>query len=318
MTGATMQLWRTASRGVIARRATMVIVVVLASADVARAQDLEPRAYVDTPVGINFLIASYAYSQGGVTTDPAVPIEGAELKQNTFVLAYARSLNVFGSSGKIDFILPFCQLSGSALLAGQPVRREVNGFADPRIRFSVNLYGAPALSMKEYQSYKQNIIVGAGMQVSIPVSQYDPSRVVNIGTNRWGFRPGVGISKALGQFKLELSSDMVFYTNNDDFFGGHTLEQNSICSIQAHVSYDFGRGIWAAVDGTYYFGGRTTIDGREENNLQENSRVGATFAVPVNKYNSIKLYVSTGVSTRTGSNFTTGGIAWQYRWGGGL
>ena len=74
----------------------------------------------------------------------------------------------------------------------------------------------------------------------------------------------------------------------------------------------------AGVDGTYYLGACTTINGTSENNMQENSRVGATFALPVNKHNSIKLYVSTGLSTRTGSNFTTGGIAWQYRWAGGL
>jgi len=151
---------------------------------------------------MNFLIASYAYSEGGVSTDPSLPIQGAELTQNTFVLAYARALNVFGKSGKLDLILPFSELSGTAL--------------------------------------------------------------------------------------------------------------------QAHVSYDFGRGIWAAVDGTYYLGARTTINGISENNVQENSRVGVTFALPVNKHNSIKLYVSTGLSSRTGSNFTTGGIAWQYRWGGGL
>ena len=290
----------------------------LAGADAARAQDLEPRAYVDTPVGMNFLIASYAYSEGGVSTDPSVPIEGAELTLNSFVLAYARSLNVFGKSGKIDVILPFSQLSGSALLAGQRVEREVAGFADPRFRFSVNFYGAPALSMKEHQSYRQNIIVGAGIQVSVPVSQYDSSKVVNIGTNRWSFKPGLGISKAIGKFKLELSTDVTFYTNNSNFFGGNTLEQDPLYSVQAHVSYDFGRGMWAAIDGTYYLGARTTINGISGNNMQENSRVGVTFALPVNKHNSIKLYASTGLSTRTGSNFTTGGIAWQYRWGGGL
>jgi hypothetical protein len=304
--------------GVMADLGRFLSVVVLVGASAAHAQDLEPRAYVDTPVGMNFLIASYAYSEGGVSTDPSLPIQGAELTQNTFVLAYARALNVFGKSGKIDLILPFSELSGSALLGGQPVEREVTGFADPRFRFSVNFYGAPALSMKEYQSYRQNIIVGAGIQVSVPVSQYDSSKVVNIGTNRWSFKPGLGISKAIGKFKLELSTDATFYTNNGDFFGGNTLEQDPLYSVQAHVSYDFGRGVWAAVDGTYYLGARTTINGISENNMQENSRVGVTFALPVNKNNSIKLYVSTGLSTRTGSSFTTGGIAWQYRWGGGL
>ncbi len=293
-------------------------VVALVGTGAARAQDLEPRAYVDTPAGMNFLIVSYAYSEGGVSTDPSLPIQGAELQLNNFVLGYARAPNVFGKSGKIDLIVPFSQLSGSALLAGQPVERDVTGFGDPLVRFSVNLYGAPALSMKEYRSYRQNVIVGASFQVSAPFSQYDTSKAVNIGTNRWSFKPGLGISKAIGKFKLELSTGVTFYTNNGDFFGGNTLEQDPIYSVQAHVSYDFGRGVWAGVDGTYYLGARTTINGLSENNMQENSRVGATFALPVNKNNSIKFYVSTGLSTRTGSNFTTGGIAWQYRWGGGL
>src|SRR5207247_229742 len=132
------------------------------------------------------------------------------------------------------------------------------------------------------------------------------------------FKPGLVVSKAIGKFKLELSTGVTFFTNNNDFFGGNTLEQDPIYSVQAHVSYDFGRGMWAGVDGTYYLGARTTINGTSENNMQENSRVGITFALPVNKHNSIKLYVSTGLSTRTGSNSTTGGIAWQYRCGGGL
>src|SRR5947208_4871378 len=317
VTAGTKQSWNGASR-VMARLGMALGVVALVAGGEARAQDLEPRAYVDTPVGMNFLIASYAYSEGGVSTDPSVPIQGAQLELNNFVLAYSRALNVFGKSGKLDLILPFSQLSGTASLAGQPVERDVTGFGDPQLRFSVNFYGAPALSMKEYRSYRQNIIVGASFQVSAPFSQYDTSKAVNIGTNRWSFKPGLGVSKAIGKFKLELSTDVTFYTNNGDFFGGNTLEQDPIYSVQAHVSYDFGRGVWGAVDGTYYLGGRTTINGISENNMQENSRVGATFALPVSKRNSIKFYVSTGLSTRTGSNFTTGGIAWQYRWGGGL
>jgi hypothetical protein len=42
------------------------------------------------------------------------------------------------------------------------------------------------------------------------------------------------------------------------------------------------------------------------------------LAVPVNRLNSIKFYVSKGVSARTGNNYDLLGVAWQYRWGGGL
>jgi len=294
-----------------------VLGFVLAAAG-ARAQDLEPRAYVNTPVGLNFLIAGYAYSEGGLSTDPALPIQDAQLQIHTAVLAYARSLDAWGRSGKFDVIVPYAQLSGTALVAGQPRDREVSGFGDQRFRFSVLLYGAPALSMKEFAGYRQDTIVGASLQVSAPGGQYDPSRAVNIATNRWSFKPEIGISKALGALTLELSTGVTFYTTNDDYFGGKTLEQDPIYSAQVHITYNFGGGVWGALNGTWYQGGRTTVDGVRSNEVLGNSRVGATLALPVDRQNSIKLYASTGVSTRTGSNFNIGGIAWQHRWGGGL
>jgi hypothetical protein len=72
-----------------------------------------------------------------------------------------------------------------------------------------------------------------------------------------------------------------------------------------------------AVDVTYYAGGKATVDGKE-GERQENVRVGGTIAIPVNRYNSVKLYGSTGAVARVGGSFNALGIAWQYRWGGGL
>jgi len=295
--------------------AALVITLLISG---VQAQDLEPRAYANTPVGLNFLIAGYGYSEGGVATDPAVPLEDANIQLHGAVFAYARSLDVWGKSGKFDIVLPYAWLSGTAKVAGQPRKREVCGFADPRFRFSLNLYGAPALSLTEFADYHQNLIVGASLQVVAPLGQYDSSKLVNIGTNRWSIKPELGVSQAFGPLTADLAAGVAFYTDNDDFFGGHTREQAPIYSLQGHLIYNFGRGIWGAVDGTFYTGGRTTLDGVEGNDLQKNSRVGVTLSFPVTRYHSIKLYASTGVSTRTGSDFDAVGIAWQYRWGGGL
>jgi len=298
--------------------AALVVTTLVALGSGADAQELEPRAYTNTPVGLNFLIAGYAYSSGGVATDPTLPIKDAHLHIHSAILAYARSLNVLGTSGKVDVVLPYAWLSGSAEVVGQPREREVSGLADPRLRFSVNLYGAPALSVEEFTSYKQDLIVGASLQVGIPLGQYDSEKLVNLGTNRWSVKPELGISKAWGRLTIEASGGITFYTTNDDFFGGKSRSQEPIYSLQGHLSYNFSRGMWVGLDGTYYTGGRTTTDGVKDNNFQGNTRVGVTFALPVNRYNSIKLYASTGVSTRTGGNFDTLGIAWQYRWGGGF
>jgi hypothetical protein len=284
----------------------------------ARGQDLEPRTYSNIPVGLNFLIAGYGYSVGGVVTDPSFPLEDGDVQIHSTVLAYARAVDVWGTSGKFDVVLPFAWVSGTATFRGQPREREVSGLADPRFRFSVNLYGAPALSLQEFADYKQDLIIGASLQVSAPLGQYDSSKLLNIGTNRWSIKPELGVSKALGPLTLELDAGVTFYTHNDDFLNGMTLEQDPIYAVQGHLIYNFGAGVWGALDATYYTGGRTTVDGQKGDNVQENTRLGLTVALPVNRHNSIKLYASTGVFARTGSNFNTGGIVWQFRWGGGL
>ena len=284
----------------------------------SHAQDLEPRAYTNTPVGLNFLIAGYGYTTGDVVIDPSLPLDNVHVETNGMLLAYVRSLDVWGKSGKFQLVLPSAWADGTANVVGEPRERQVLGLADPRLRFSVNFYGAPALSLQEFKAYKQDLIIGGSLELSVPVGQYDANKLLNLGTNRWSFRPGLGVSKAFGPLTLDLAGAVSFYTDNEDFLAGHTRAQAPIYSVEAHVSYSFQTGIWVALDGTYYTGGRTAIDGVEQNDRRENTRLGLTIALPVNQHNSIKLYASTAVSTRAGHSFDAIGIAWQYRWGGGL
>jgi len=294
------------------------MVALMFAAAGAHAQDLEPRSYTNTPVGLNFLIAGYGYTEGNVALDPSMHITDADLHTNSTILAYARSLGVWGRSAKFDVTLPYTWLSGSALLAGQPKERSVSGFGDPRFRFSMNFYGAPALSVKEFADYRQDLIIGASLQVGAPFGQYDASKLINIGTNRWSFKPELGISKAWDAWTVEVASGVTFYTDNNDFLDGGTLAQEPLYSVQGHIIHGFRSGVWLALDGTYYTGGRTTVNGVRENNLQSNTRMGLTVALPVDRLHSVKIYASTGTSSRTGSDFNAIGIAWQVRWGGGL
>lgn len=292
--------------------------VLLCTVSAAQAQDIEPRAFSNAPIGVNFLIAGYAYTRGALAFDSALPVTDAELETSSALLAYARVLDFWGRSGKLDVILPYTWLSGSASYAGESLERVVAGIADPRIRLSVNLYGAPALSLKEFRGWEQDLIVGASLQVSAPWGQYDDSRLVNIGTNRWFVKPELGLSKALGPLTLELSAAATLFTDNTDFYGGRRRSQDPIYSTQGHLIWSFRSGIWAAVDATYFWGGSTAIDGVTKDDRQENWRLGGTLAFPVDARNSVKLFASSGVSARTGNNYDLIGIAWQFRWGAGL
>ena len=297
---------------------TRAACVLAASASVAGAQSIEPRAYSNAPVGVNFLIGGYAYTRGGVSFDTSLPLTDPKLTTSNAVLGYARALDLWGKSGKFDVIVPYTWLSGSALYQGETVERDVQGFGDPALRLSVNLYGAPALTLPEFKSYEQDVIVGVSLQVSAPAGQYDDTKLVNIGTNRWYFKPELGVSKAQGPLTLEFKAAVTLFTTNTDSYNGNRRSQDPLYSLQAHAIYNFPSGIWGSLDGTYFTGGRTTLNGTLNSDLQQNWRVGGTLAFPVDRHNSIKLYASTGMASRTGNSFDLLGIAWQYRWGGGL
>ena len=291
---------------------------VVALASVAQAQDIEPRAFANTPVGVNFLVGCYAFTRGSLSFDPAVPVTNAHFQTSNIALAYARSFALWGMSAKFDAIAPYTWLSGTALLAGQPAERSVSGFGDPRFRVSVNFFGAPALTMEEYPTYQQDLILGASLQVSVPLGQYDSTRAVNLGANRWFVRPEFGASQRFGPLTLEATAGATFFTDNTNFLGGNTRAQEPIYSFQGHAILSFGAGIWGSLDATYFTGGRTTIDGEANDDLLRNWRAGATVSFPVSPNYSVRLYGSRGVSARTRNNYDLIGITLQYRWGGGL
>jgi len=288
------------------------------AASAVRAQDIEPRAYSNAPVGVNFLIVGYAFTRGGLSTDPSIPITDAKLNTLNTVLAYARVFDLLGKSAKFDAIVPYTRLFGTADFQGEPAERAVTGFARPAFRLSMNLYGSPALRLREFAGWKQDLIVGASLQISPPWSQYDSGKIVNIGSNRWSFKPEIGISKAVGAWTFEVQAAATFFTDNEEFYGDRTRSQDPLYSLQGHLIYGFLSGKWVSIDGTYFAGGRSMLDDTRKDDLQQNWRVGATLAIPINRLNSIKFYASSGVSARTGNNYDGVGVAWQHRWGGGL
>lgn len=298
-------------------RYPLVLVLTLLS-NFVQAQEIEPRAYTNAPIGVNFLVAGIGYSEGGISFDPAVRLTNANIKTDLAALAYARVLDIGGQSAKFDLIVPYASLNGTADYIGQPVARDISGFGDPKLRLSMNFLGAPALTLDQFAGYRHDLIVGGSLQVSLPIGQYDPAKLVNIGSNRWYVKPELGMSKGWGQWTLELSTGATIFGENEDFFGGKRREQAPIYSFQSHLVYGFSAGIWGALTAAYFTGGQTKIDGVRGHDLQQNTRIGATLAWPIDRRNSIKLHASSGVYTRTGTDFDTIGLAWQYRWGGGL
>jgi len=256
----------------------------------------------------------YGHTQGAIPENQSLGLENPNLKINSAILAYAKSFDVLGHNAKFDLILTSSSLSGTAEEHGIDVSRDVRGMGDTKARLTFNLLGAPSLSLQEFASYQQDTIVGVSIQATIPTGQYDSSKLINIGTNRWAIKPAIGISKTVSDYTFEFAADAEFYTTNNDFYGGSTREQDPIYSTQAHVLYTFRRGMWLAIGATFYWGGEYINDGIGTNNELRNSRLGMTFALPINKKNSIKIYGSRGINVRYGTDFDAIAIVWQYSW----
>lgn len=293
-------------------------VLVVASALPLAAQELEPGAYSVSPVGVNFLVATYNLSGGDVTFDPALPVENAEATIHTAVFAYVRSVGVFGRSGNVAIVAPYSGGNVEGLYIGELVEVDRSGFRDPMVRFAVNLYGAPAMDLKGLGSYRQRTNIGVSLVAALPLGEYDPTKLINLGSNRFSFKPEIGLSRALGKWTLELYGGVWLFTDNQDFYGGKTREQAPLGSVQVHVLYTIKPRMWLAFDANFYSGGRTKVDGQPNLDFQKNSRTGATFSFPLGPRQSLKLAYSRGAYTTVGADFTALVAAFQYLWGAGL
>jgi hypothetical protein len=282
----------------------------------ASAQDLDPRAYVHIPVKSTFLVWGLGVSEGGVVSDPTLPVTDIQATVVTPSLGAGRSFSLFGRTAQAFAALPFswAEVSGNALGTAASTHRA--GLSDMRMRLSWLVLGAPASSVAQLAKAPRRTILGTSLNVVAPAGEYYPDRLINLGTNRWSLRPELAVSQPVGErWLLDTYAGVSFFTANDAYYPGMAVKtQAPIGSLQIHLSYNFKRQLWAALDVTYYAGGRSTIQGVEGNDLQSNVRTGLTVALPVGQRHSIKIAASKGVVVQRGANFTTYSFAWQTAW----
>ena len=295
-------------------RTALGAVLLLALPAYVSAQELEPGAYWPIPRGLNILTVVNNFNWGDVAFDPAAPIDEASARVNTTAFSYTRAFKLGGRSANFGLVVPVVTGHVEGLYLGEPA--EVNRFGpgDPRIRVAVNLYGAPAMTPPQFVKYQQRTLVGVSITVAPPLGQYDSTKLINLGTNRWSYKPEVGFSRTNGKWVLEAMAGAWIFTDNDDFIGGRTREQDPIGAVQVHVTYRFQRGMWLAADANYFTGGKTTIGGKQNLDLQRNSRIGATFSRALDRHQAIRVSVSRGAYTTIGADFTSIAVGYNYAW----
>jgi len=286
------------------------------------AQDLAPRAYIITPVHWNAATLTYSFSDGAVLLNGSLPVKDGTALLDTPVFTYFHSLSFVGRSANFTASLPYSVGNFQGTFMDNETKLYRSGLLDSSFRFSVNLKGGPAMSLKEYQSWKQKIILGLSLRVVAPTGQYDPTKLVNFGSNRWSFKPEFGYSQRWGHWVLDGYAGAWFFTTNPEFFshnaffpGTQTQSQAPMTSFEGHFSYDVKPRFWVSLDGNFWHGGNTRSNGVENpETLQENSRIGVTASVPLSKHQSLKASYSRGAYVTFGGDFQNVSVAWQYSW----
>ncbi len=289
----------------------------LSSAHFLAGQDLAPRAYVITPRHGNAVTLTWAFYDGGLNLSGSIPVT-ATGTYNVSIFSYYHSLSFFGRSANITAWLPYAIGNFEAAALGKQRSAYRSGLADLGVRFSVNLKGGPAMPVEQFSKWKQKTILGASLRVIAPTGQYSPTQPINWGINRWAFKPEFGYSRRWGQWILDgYGGAWLYTTNSADFHLPRPAPQTEepIGSFEGHLSRDFGRGTWVSLDGNFWWGGVTTLNGiRNPGTLQTSSRLGGTAALRVAKHQSIKVSYSRGTYIRFGGNYQNLSVAWQYSW----
>jgi hypothetical protein len=301
-----------------ALKLTWTAVFIASSLALLKAQDLSPRAYVITPLRSNAVTLTYAYYSGSVLFNGVAPISGATGTYSVPAFTYYHSFGMFGRSSNLNIAIPYGigTFQGEVGGVGQQIYR--SGLLDTTFRLSVNLMGGPAMQAREFGKWNQKTLLGASLKVVAPAGQYDPSKLINWGGNRWAFKPEFGYSRRRGHVLLDAYGGVWLYTTNQHYYsplGPQPQAEKPIGSFEGHLSYDFKPRLWLSLDGNFWFGGVTSLSGIE--NLatrQTSSRIGGTASLPLSKHQSVKVSYANGTYVRFGGNYQTVSAAWQYSW----
>ncbi|MDH3901739.1 MAG: transporter [Xanthomonadales bacterium] len=297
----------------------VLLLITLALPGQVNAQDLEPRRWSHLPSGMTIVGVGYAYTDSFVYFSPFWKITDTSAEINSFGISAIYTFDMAGKSARVSFLLPYVsgRWEGDVDNKFEIVKR--HGFADPRLRLSVNLYGAPALKGAEYTQFhaehENNTVVGASLAVSAPLGQYYEDELINISANRWTVRPQIGVVHSRGPWAFELTGSVFLFSDNKNFVDNALFEQKTMYAAQAHVTYDFRPGLWISLGTAYGAGGRVYIEDQKTAFEVDNWLWAASFGFPIGKTQSVKLtWLSGRTQNDVGRDSDNLLLSWSMRW----
>ena len=301
-------------------KALLILLMGLWASPYALAQDLEPRRWSHLPTGLNFIGVGSGFTSGDIFLDPLLLAEDVEFKLYNLAASYVRSFQLFGKSARIDVLAPYGSGRWEGIVDGVDTSLRRRGFMDPRLRFTINLYGAPPLDPKAFAAYRaaNPVATTVGMSFTLvpPLGKYYEDKLINLGENRWRFRTQLGVLHRRGPWEFELTGSVSVFSDNDKFFQNTVREQDPLLFGQAHLIYTFRPGLWLSASTGYAWGGENSVNGNAKNDAYRKPFLALSLGLPINRQQGVKLaWLSGRTNTERGYDSDTFVFAWSYMWG---
>jgi Putative MetA-pathway of phenol degradation len=282
----------------------------------ACAQFTDPRMYQNTPVGINQLELAYAYVRANTSIDTSLLVSGAKFNLNQGLIDYTRYFAFLHRMAWVEANVPIANLGGS--ITGTDIAGSTAGTGDSGYIAGILLKGGPALSQEQFANAVTTTSIGLSLSTTAPTGQYDPKKLLNLGSDRWSFKPELAISKPFGseqRWVFDAYANTYFYTANTSYRDTEVLRQRALLGLEGHISYTFNNTIWASLDTRYSSGGDTTVSGVNQDNLQQNFIWGSELVVSPNSRNSCTFVFAKAAVHKNGPALTGLTVKYAYTWG---
>ena len=284
----------------------------------ASAQFTDPRNYENAPVGVNQIELSYAYVRANQSIDSSIVIGGAHLNLNQWTITYTRYFSLFRRMAWVAPSIPLAVLDGT--VSGTGISGSIGGAGDSSYEFAWLLKGGPALSPAEFKGYKPATVLGVSLNVTAPTGLYRADKILNLGSDRWSFRPEIGLSHPFGpdqKWTFDAYANSYFFTDSTRYHGDEILRQRPLPAFEGHISRAFGDRVVASLDARYSFRGDTSIDGVGQNDSQKNFVAGSEAIVSLNDQNQLTFIFEKAAVHENGPSVTGVALRYDYYWGRG-
>ncbi len=270
-------------------------------------------------MGVNFAGIGYGYTEADIGFDPVLELQDVQLEMSTWAGKYIRTFDLFDKSARIDLTQAYQKASWRGLQQGVEAEAHREGLTDTLLRFSMNLYGSPPLTGRDYAAYRAkhdvDTIVGVAMVMRLPTGDYFEDKLLNLGANRYELRPQLGVSHRRGPWSTELTTEVAFHTDNTSFYGGNTREQEAVFTAHSHVIYTFKPGLWVSGSLGFDLGGETKINGVDKNDKKHNVGFKLSGSYPISRTLGLNLsYFATQTQQSTGADTDSLLASIAYMW----